>query len=1186
MEYLDSTMGGGASVMTNVSIIPSRKYMEGKLPKKYFTVILFPSLHKLKRLGFTEAMLLKLYCVFLNINGNETGTTTISECLHYYGGKITKLIERIFIFLPAAANILYNYRILLSNENDNKRRFMNGGDDEEEEPEITEAFEYDITAQVTPSAALLMYKYEVPIQKVNDCGLSEYDFEDWLLLIWNFCTLSNDQLSEYLFEIFDYDNSGFLERADVETMYRMIYNCDGYDEIELSKIPFRNHTDTIADNDDKNKDDEMRLENQAKDEGMASAVVMIPNQNESSVSVAVSGSVRMNQTKLIISKSAFVQFCRLNRHFVEPLLDYRSRVIKWSGGRDIWNTVINFRKTTLQKFFTVKTYEKLKNESLRSQLLTITGKQFHDRSRFRNMTLEMSLEVLLMKICKLDHANEETVWEHDEEDEGEQEEKRKGGNQSILQGLFIKDKQISSSTISSTTRDKREKRLNTHDMLKNHLLVSSAEQSMMTEEQMRRLEDVRSENASVTGVSAVGVGMELLSFSLSHDFSASKDAILSNKMKIAELHQNLFRDIEEAKSAAEELKQSLDDSLDEIESTEYYISDVMSHRKVRLSLFQFLDDWKEKNEVYYQLLDAKEREFADGTPADNHRRYLDFIDTEEGSLLRKMYIIKLTAAATLQRKAQDSAQLLDQQQAATVGDANNSNSKVSSRRQSLPSLLPSHTADNEFLQSPHSVSMSSASASLSLKGLNMSISIPDRLVTVKEEDEDTISLLDQDRSVTDAPHTHPGEGGDEMSQITIQEDNNELHLHTTVTDDKKASENNETAMNVSSSSVLNHPVSVTAAVGDGHDQSSAVTGGSTLGGGGGGASFVASTLSSMTNTITTLRRIRNLPIPPTAVSNTNSNSSTIKPVKKFKLTHKQELELNAAMVMASKSITELVRIEEEELEEYLNLIRTNQINSVPFLLASNIIHAKKISSTMSTAAAGTMSPAPTIKRRGGSASAVVSVDRRTGTGRSGYSVTADSDDNYDGSSDNNEDESFAILNLSSNANAKRLTNLVNLVTGQKQQSANGNGNGSTSAALKMNNNKTDALILKNSSVAVQKAIKALKKGNSSWKNNKTDDDSNLRTTSRGSYKSNSRSHISASDSYNDNSSIGESHLSHLSSKMSRTKSKSKLIESNSQLNLEKLDKLKAFNTTDADLEKCKKYSLSEDFDYSEQQVYR
>lgn len=45
-------------------------------------------------------------------------------------------------------------------------------------------------------------------------------------------------MARYIFEIFDVDRTGYLERPDVETMYRMMYDCDDFDPRVVAYFPF------------------------------------------------------------------------------------------------------------------------------------------------------------------------------------------------------------------------------------------------------------------------------------------------------------------------------------------------------------------------------------------------------------------------------------------------------------------------------------------------------------------------------------------------------------------------------------------------------------------------------------------------------------------------------------------------------------------------------------------------------------------------------------------------------------------------------------------------------------------------------------------------------------------------------------------------------------------------------------
>lgn len=57
--------------------------------------------------------------------------------------------------------------------------------------------------------------------------------------MWHYCSLSYSGIARYIFEIFDPDNIGKLEKADVEAMYRLLFDTSEHDEQCINAIyPF------------------------------------------------------------------------------------------------------------------------------------------------------------------------------------------------------------------------------------------------------------------------------------------------------------------------------------------------------------------------------------------------------------------------------------------------------------------------------------------------------------------------------------------------------------------------------------------------------------------------------------------------------------------------------------------------------------------------------------------------------------------------------------------------------------------------------------------------------------------------------------------------------------------------------------------------------------------------------------
>lgn len=174
-----------------------------------------------------------LLSAFIEMDTDESGTVDSNECLVYFGGNRSKFTERIF-YHP--------------NED----------------------------------------------QEHND--MKGHEFKPWSIVIWNFCTLTHSQMARLVFEIFDVHHKEILERPDIETMYKMLYNCDDFDEYYLGQIKF---------------DD-----------------------------------------RLHITKGDFIQHCVHHRHIIQPIIDYQRKIRKKTGGVSMWESLLGFRKRYFHLFDT------------------------------------------------------------------------------------------------------------------------------------------------------------------------------------------------------------------------------------------------------------------------------------------------------------------------------------------------------------------------------------------------------------------------------------------------------------------------------------------------------------------------------------------------------------------------------------------------------------------------------------------------------------------------------------------------------------------------------------------------------------------------------------------------------------------------------------------------------------------
>lgn len=146
----------------------AHRYIGGKRPDKYFREDVWPVQDELfSKLQLDEKRSIYLFRCFVKIDKDESQSVDVNECFDYFGGRRTRFTERVFL--------CRNYR------------------------------------------------------KEGECvGLT---FVDFAIALWNYCTFNYALMAQYVFEIFDPENEGVIEKADVETMYKMLYACDEHDEV-------------------------------------------------------------------------------------------------------------------------------------------------------------------------------------------------------------------------------------------------------------------------------------------------------------------------------------------------------------------------------------------------------------------------------------------------------------------------------------------------------------------------------------------------------------------------------------------------------------------------------------------------------------------------------------------------------------------------------------------------------------------------------------------------------------------------------------------------------------------------------------------------------------------------------------------------------------------------------------------
>ena len=204
-----------------------QRYMQGKVPSKYYADEVWPLMQDLfYKLGLDEAKGLELFLTFCKMDADAGGTLDVDEIFGYLGGVRTKFTERLWHA---------------------EDRFNDNG--------------------------------ELKI------GL---EFKDFAIIVWNYCTLTPYYLARKVFEIFDVERVNNLERPDIETMYRMLYDCDDHDEYYVNQIVF-------------NKEN-------------------------------------------YITKDDFCEQVNRRRHIIEPCMNYQARLRRNMGGFIMWEALTGFRR--------------------------------------------------------------------------------------------------------------------------------------------------------------------------------------------------------------------------------------------------------------------------------------------------------------------------------------------------------------------------------------------------------------------------------------------------------------------------------------------------------------------------------------------------------------------------------------------------------------------------------------------------------------------------------------------------------------------------------------------------------------------------------------------------------------------------------------------------------------------------
>jgi hypothetical protein len=319
-------MGGGL-------FRPKRRYMGGKSLLKFFTEDIMPIMdHLLERLGFSEATGYEMFRHFAFIDINENGVIDINECLKYFVIEKTIFSERVF------------YHVL------------NGGDEEMAKIMNTNGNVSDNSKKTG---------INMNVNHLRKVGLT---FQDFVLLIWQFCTLSKGGVARYIYEIFDTDNNHSLSKAFLRTIYQMMFNTTEVDEEYISFYPLvivedpqiaRQRALKAKEKKEKREKEKENRRNMRKNSKKRDRQM---NRIKGSESLKQSADHNSDDSDMSdndsdddltmvlweeITKSSFLETSNNQPALIQPALDIQNRIKRKIGGKGMWETLCKYRDNKL-----------------------------------------------------------------------------------------------------------------------------------------------------------------------------------------------------------------------------------------------------------------------------------------------------------------------------------------------------------------------------------------------------------------------------------------------------------------------------------------------------------------------------------------------------------------------------------------------------------------------------------------------------------------------------------------------------------------------------------------------------------------------------------------------------------------------------------------------------------------------
>jgi Ca2+-binding EF-hand superfamily protein len=170
--------------MGNNLSIANKRFEGGKLPFKHWNEDVWPSVEDLyDKFNLDQSGGYEIFKAYISIGEDNAGSVTSKQCQDFFGGRVTNYTKRVFFHIGTWDQ---QNNAFLERSNETKDKLT---------------------------------------------------FEDFTILIWNYCSYSALHLSRQLFEIYDVSLTNQLERPDLESMYRMMYDCDDHEEWCIAKFP-------------------------------------------------------------------------------------------------------------------------------------------------------------------------------------------------------------------------------------------------------------------------------------------------------------------------------------------------------------------------------------------------------------------------------------------------------------------------------------------------------------------------------------------------------------------------------------------------------------------------------------------------------------------------------------------------------------------------------------------------------------------------------------------------------------------------------------------------------------------------------------------------------------------------------------------------------------------------------------